>query len=104
MRHGVLEYKYKRQGTIESSKLPPQGTDVMLKADNRLDGEHYLFRELAQKLSEAPIVYKIYSDGSVYFVAPFGMKYGWILGEVAKIYWLLQRRPTQTLNNYREAV
>ena len=103
MTRDILEYRHARQGTISSYRLPPQGHEVMLTPDKQLDGNNYLFLDLANTLRQSPMVWKIYPDGRVYFVAPFGQKYGWILGEVARIYWLLQRTPSQILNDYREA-
>jgi len=85
---------YRRQdayGGFNTNRLPPHGIEVRGFPDSRLDGGHYLFLELGRTLSQARVIYKIHPDGEVYFLAPFGMKFGWLLGEVARVYWLLQR-------------
>lgn len=91
MTHNVLEYKHQPVGSLSTVRLPPHGFEVWNTPDKDLDGGHYLFLELARIFNEGRILYKIYPDGRVFFLAPFGVKYGPLLGEVARVYWLLQR-------------
>ena len=90
MTHGLLEYKRRPVGTLYTCRLPPHGIEVWNTPDKDLDGGHYLFLDLARIFNEGRILYKIYKDGRVFFLAPFGVKYGPLLGEVARVYWLLQ--------------
>lgn len=90
--HGELSYRRQyAYGGFTTNRLPPHGIEVRNHPDNPLDEKQYLFLELARTLNEARVLYKIYPGGDVYFLAPFGMRYGWLLGEVARVYWLLQR-------------
>jgi len=91
MTHNILEYKHRPVGTLSTTRLPPHGIEVWNAPDKDLDGDHYLFLDLARIFNEGRILYKIYPDGRVFFLAPFGVKYGRLLGEVARVYYLLQR-------------
>lgn len=67
-----------------------QGIAVYLSPDRKLDGKHYLFKNLIESFRVAGIHdFKVYDSGRVYFLAPHGMKYGFLLGAIAKIYSMM---------------
>jgi len=101
--HSPLQYKYKDTGTFETRRSPPHGNEVWIAPPYPMDTNTYLFDELKKTLHNARIPFKIYPNGEVFLLAPFGVRYGALLGEVARVYWLTRKMDqATTINNFRE--
>jgi len=90
-----LNKGWAKKGTWQSVSTVT-GIAIYLSPMRNLNGEHPLFSSLVESFRRAEVRdFKIYSSGRVYFLAPHGMKYGFLLGSVANIYDIIEKEDDQ---------
>jgi len=84
-----LTCRYKKIGTLDSVRTPPHGYEVSTAPLQPLNTDTGPFHVLKRTLHNSGYLFKIEKNGEVWFLAPFGQRYGWLLGQIAQTYDLV---------------